>query len=144
LRPYASNQFLLIRWVMTFVNDRLVPIMITLSSCSILTLPYSSTLILETSNPSPLHSCSTSRLPSTAYPPSTRSQLAFDSPECATCHLYLPSTFPAPAPSGDEEDMLGYAIGHRPSESRLGCQIKITAEIRKWAEKRGVIGLPRF
>jgi hypothetical protein len=65
-------------------------------------------------------------------------------PECATCHLYIPASFPASPPTPDEEDMLGYAIGHRPSESRLGCQISVSEEIGKWAEEGGVIGLPRF
>ncbi|WWD20921.1 hypothetical protein CI109_105399 [Kwoniella shandongensis] len=67
--------------------------------------------------------------------------------ECATCHLYLP-TNPSPAPvseaSDDEYDMLGYALGFKDGESRLGCQIKVTKELVAWCEGGGVIGLPRF
>ncbi|KAK8850758.1 hypothetical protein IAR55_004678 [Kwoniella newhampshirensis] len=67
--------------------------------------------------------------------------------ECATCHVYLPPT-PTPAPvsepSDDEFDMLGYALGFRDGESRLGCQIKVTKELGQWCENGGVIGLPRF
>ncbi|WVQ63438.1 uncharacterized protein L199_001591 [Kwoniella botswanensis] len=67
--------------------------------------------------------------------------------ECATCHLYLaPSPSPAPTskPSEEEDDMLGYALGYRDGESRLGCQIKVTKELSEWCKQGGAIGLPRF
>ncbi len=66
--------------------------------------------------------------------------------ECATCHLYL-SKDPPPLvleASDQESDMLGYAIGYRDGQSRLGCQIKVTKELGEWVEKGGMIGLPRF
>ncbi|WRT70947.1 uncharacterized protein IL334_007946 [Kwoniella shivajii] len=67
--------------------------------------------------------------------------------ECATCHLYLPPV-PTPSPTGeasDEEfDMLGYALGYKDGESRLGCQVKVTKELAEWCNAGGVIGLPRF
>lgn len=64
--------------------------------------------------------------------------------ECATCHLYLPADTPVPPPSEEELDMLGYALGYRDGESRLGCQIKVTTELAEWSRGGGVIGLPRF
>ncbi len=66
--------------------------------------------------------------------------------ECATCHLYLPTDPPAPVPEpADEEvDMLGYAIGFREGESRLGCQIRFTRELGEWVKSGGVVGLPRY
>jgi ferredoxin len=64
--------------------------------------------------------------------------------ECATCHIYVPAGFPSAGPSGDEEDMLGYAIGFKAGISRLGCQIQITPEVKEWAKAGGVIDLPRF
>lgn len=66
--------------------------------------------------------------------------------ECATCHLYLPTDNPAPVPDTVEEesDMLGYAIGFKEGESRLGCQIQVTRELGEWARKGGVVGLPRY
>lgn len=63
--------------------------------------------------------------------------------ECATCHLYLPASAPVEPPSEDELDMLGYALGYRDGESRLGCQIKVDAKFAEWA-KDGIISLPRF
>lgn len=67
--------------------------------------------------------------------------------ECATCHLYLPSS-PEAAPvaeeSEEELDMLGYALGYRDGESRLGCQIKVTKELGEWCAQGGTIGLPRY
>jgi hypothetical protein len=65
-------------------------------------------------------------------------------PECATCHLYLSADTPVPPPSEEELDMLGYALGYRDGESRLGCQIKVTTELAEWSRSGGVIGLPRF
>jgi hypothetical protein len=64
--------------------------------------------------------------------------------ECATCHLYLPADTPVPQPSEEELDMLGYALGYRDGESRLGCQIKVTNELAEWSRGGGVVGLPRF
>lgn len=63
--------------------------------------------------------------------------------ECATCHLYLHASAPVEPPNEDELDMLGYALGYRDGESRLGCQIKVDAKFAEWA-KEGVISLPRF
>jgi len=40
--------------------------------------------------------------------------------------------------------MLGYAVGYRDGESRLGCQIRVTQALGKWIQDGGVIGLPRF
>jgi ferredoxin len=67
-----------------------------------------------------------------------------DRSECATCHLYLPPGTPVPAPSEEELDMLGYALGYRDGESRLGCQIRVTPELAVWAQAGGIVGLPRF
>ena len=66
--------------------------------------------------------------------------------ECATCHLYLPSSppLPVPDPSEEELDMLGYAIDVKEGESRLGCQINVTPELARWVEDGGIIRLPRF
>lgn len=49
---------------------------------------------------------------------------------CATCHAYVDPAFAAVAgtPSQDEIDMLECAIETRP-QSRLTCQIKLTAEL---------------
>ncbi|OXG18590.1 hypothetical protein C366_02695 [Cryptococcus neoformans Tu401-1] len=66
--------------------------------------------------------------------------------ECATCHLYLSSS-PAPPvsePSEAEDDMLGYAIGYKEGESRLGCQIEVTKDLAKWCDEGRIIRLPRF
>ncbi|WWC72821.1 uncharacterized protein I206_106785 [Kwoniella pini CBS 10737] len=67
--------------------------------------------------------------------------------ECATCHLYIPSkpSIPPIGEASEEEfDMLGYALGYRDGESRLGCQVRVTKELAEWSKKGGVIGLPRF
>lgn len=40
--------------------------------------------------------------------------------------------------------MLGYALGYKDGESRLGCQVKVTPELGKWSEGGGVLQLPRF
>ncbi|WVF67796.1 hypothetical protein IAT40_002557 [Kwoniella sp. CBS 6097] len=66
--------------------------------------------------------------------------------ECATCHLYLSPDPPAPTsePTDEEFDMLGYALGYKDGESRLGCQIQVTKELGEWANNGGVISLPRF
>ncbi len=47
---------------------------------------------------------------------------------CASCHVYVISDHTLPNPSEDEEDMLDQAFFVK-SNSRLGCQIKITSEI---------------
>lgn len=47
---------------------------------------------------------------------------------CASCHVYVISDHTLPHPSEDEEDMLDQAFFVK-SNSRLGCQIKITSEI---------------
>lgn len=44
---------------------------------------------------------------------------------CASCHMYVLSNHELPVPSPDEEDMLDQAFFVK-SNSRLGCQIKIT------------------
>ncbi|WVQ95440.1 hypothetical protein IAU59_002537 [Kwoniella sp. CBS 9459] len=66
--------------------------------------------------------------------------------ECATCHLYMSQDPPAPTsePTDEEYDMLGYALGYKDGESRLGCQVKVTKELGEWADNGGVISLPRF
>lgn len=46
--------------------------------------------------------------------------------------------------------MLGYALGYKEGESRLGCQVRVTRELGEWAEREGegegegVLRLPRF
>ena len=49
---------------------------------------------------------------------------------CATCHVYVDSTFMAqlPAPSADERDLLDTSE-HRRETSRLSCQIPVTAAL---------------
>jgi len=47
---------------------------------------------------------------------------------CASCHMYVLSDHTLPMPSEDEENMLDQAFFVK-SNSRLGCQIKITAEM---------------
>jgi 2Fe-2S ferredoxin len=49
---------------------------------------------------------------------------------CATCHVYVDEAWRAKTgkPSEMEEDMLDFAFDVR-SESRLCCQIKVTAEL---------------
>ncbi len=47
---------------------------------------------------------------------------------CASCHVYILSDHELPAPTEDEEDMLDQAFFVK-SNSRLGCQIKITENI---------------
>ncbi|CEL53590.1 Adrenodoxin-like protein, mitochondrial OS=Danio rerio GN=fdx1l PE=2 SV=1 [Rhizoctonia solani AG-1 IB] len=64
--------------------------------------------------------------------------------ECATCHMYIPSSAPLPRMSDAEDDMLAYAIKRRDNESRLGCQIDVTPELAAWMAEGGRIELPRF
>lgn len=47
---------------------------------------------------------------------------------CASCHMYVLSDHELSDPSEDEEDMLDQAFFVK-SNSRLGCQIKITSKI---------------
>jgi 2Fe-2S ferredoxin len=49
---------------------------------------------------------------------------------CATCHVYVDGAWTEKSgkPSVMEEDMLDFAFEVRP-ESRLSCQIKVTAEL---------------
>lgn len=49
---------------------------------------------------------------------------------CATCHVYIEPEWRAAVgkPSEMEEDMLDFAFDVR-EESRLGCQIKVTAAL---------------
>ena len=49
---------------------------------------------------------------------------------CATCHIYIDSAWTAKVgkPGDMEEDMLDFAFDVR-DESRLSCQIKVTAEL---------------
>jgi len=49
---------------------------------------------------------------------------------CATCHVYIEEAWRAAVgePSPMEEDMLDFGYDVRPN-SRLSCQIKITAEL---------------
>ena len=49
---------------------------------------------------------------------------------CATCHVYVDEAWRQPTgePSEMEEDMLDFAFDIRPN-SRLSCQIKVTAEL---------------
>ena len=55
---------------------------------------------------------------------------------CATCHVYIEPDWRAKAgkPSNMEEDMLDFAFDVR-EESRLSCQIKITADLDGLAVK---------
>nr|MBS0037104.1 2Fe-2S iron-sulfur cluster binding domain-containing protein [Saprospiraceae bacterium] len=47
---------------------------------------------------------------------------------CSTCHVYVLSTHSLPEPTDAEEDMLDQAFDVE-DNSRLGCQIKISAEL---------------
>ena len=49
---------------------------------------------------------------------------------CSTCHVYLVGgdVERLPAPSEEEEDMLDFAAGAN-RQSRLSCQVKLTADI---------------
>lgn len=51
---------------------------------------------------------------------------------CATCHVYIPENLYAkhPASATDEQDMLDLAQDLR-SNSRLGCQVKLTKEFHE-------------
>ncbi|HRW74968.1 MAG: 2Fe-2S iron-sulfur cluster-binding protein [Saprospiraceae bacterium] len=47
---------------------------------------------------------------------------------CSTCHVYVESEHHLPEPSVEEEDMLDQAFFVK-SNSRLGCQIKISESL---------------
>ncbi len=49
---------------------------------------------------------------------------------CATCHVHVDADWLArlAPPSGDEDDLLGFAVG-RDERSRLSCQIIIAPEL---------------
>lgn len=50
---------------------------------------------------------------------------------CSTCHVYIDPAFieRLPAMESMEADMLDFAPGVDPARSRLGCQIRVTAEL---------------
>ena len=48
---------------------------------------------------------------------------------CATCHVYVESAHALPPPAADEESMLAGTAAKRESNSRLGCQIRLTPEL---------------
>jgi 2Fe-2S ferredoxin len=50
---------------------------------------------------------------------------------CATCHVYVEERFlPAlPAVSPSEDEMLDYTASPRATNSRLGCQVQLTANL---------------
>lgn len=51
--------------------------------------------------------------------------------DCATCHLYVEEAFleKLDPPSSCEEEMLNFTVSPRENNSRLGCQIKVSAAI---------------
>lgn len=50
---------------------------------------------------------------------------------CATCHVFVRPEFAHQLPqiSDDEEEMLDCTTAERTDQSRLGCQIKMSAEL---------------
>lgn len=50
---------------------------------------------------------------------------------CATCHCYVDPerVGELPAPSDDESELLGCVMAERKPNSRLACQIKVTAAL---------------
>lgn len=50
---------------------------------------------------------------------------------CATCHVYVDPAFMArlPTMTNDEDEMLNFAEAPRKENSRLSCQIPLTADI---------------
>ena len=50
---------------------------------------------------------------------------------CATCHVYVDESWLArlPAMSEDEDELLNGVAAERRKNSRLSCQIKVTAEL---------------
>lgn len=65
--------------------------------------------------------------------------------ECATCHCMISRQEEAHLPpiSDEEEEQLDFAMG-RSDDSRLSCQIPITAALGEWVKKGGIIDLPRY
>lgn len=65
---------------------------------------------------------------------------------CSTCHVYLVGgdVEKLPLPAEEEEDMLDFAAGAN-RQSRLACQIKLTADIASLDVKipRGVVDMSR-
>lgn len=49
---------------------------------------------------------------------------------CATCHVMVrePWVGRLPPPEADEDDMLGFTAAPRHANSRLSCQIRLTAD----------------
>lgn len=49
---------------------------------------------------------------------------------CATCHMHVPDDWfdRLPPPTGEEEDILDFAVELCPT-SRLGCQVRMTAAL---------------
>ena len=58
---------------------------------------------------------------------------------CASCHMYVESDHILTEPSEDEHDMLDQAFFVK-SNSRLGCQIKITPDIDGLVVKLAPVG----
>jgi len=48
---------------------------------------------------------------------------------CATCHVYVESDHPLPPVAADENSMLEGTASERKANSRLGCQITLTADM---------------
>lgn len=50
---------------------------------------------------------------------------------CATCHVYVDDTYVAKLEDASdmEDDMLDDTVAERKDNSRLGCQIKLTADL---------------
>lgn len=50
---------------------------------------------------------------------------------CATCHCYVDEAFlpKLAAPAENEDEMLDCTVAERKSNSRLACQIKMTADL---------------
>ncbi len=65
---------------------------------------------------------------------------------CSTCHVYLVGgdVEKLPPPAEEEEDMLDFAAGAN-RQSRLACQIRLTADIASLDVKipRGVVDMSR-
>lgn len=48
---------------------------------------------------------------------------------CATCHIYVPDSVCVDAASEDESEMLEETAAERTHESRLSCQLIVSAEM---------------
>jgi len=82
-------------------------------------------------------------IPSPPFPPSRRST-SFSNPPSRFRSISSPNPSHSILPSDPELDMLGYALGYRDDESRLGCQVIVSEEIGGWCEGGGEFGLPRY